>query len=397
MFTPQERTAVFSLACILAFRMIGLFVIIPIFSPYLQGLENSTPLLIGLTMGIYGLTQAIFQIPFGILSDYIGRKEVITLGLIIFLLGCCIAGYSDNIWWTMLGRALQGAGAISGTTIALISDLTSEQSRTKAMAIIGVSIGAAFMLAFMLGPMLNSFLSVNNIFYLIGCLVLPILIILWFITPNVNKYTKQTVQTVTPAIEPGSGSVSILQLLNNKNIFKQLKVHNFGIFTLHGILMANFVALPILFKNFDLTNQRQAITYILVFFLSVLFMVPLLIISEKNQQQKNIMRFSVLLLVLSQVIFWFLNAKFWGIIVGLILFFTGFNILEASLPSIISKLAPKNSKGAAMGVYSTAQFLGPMLGGVLAGVIFKHYGLAYIFILGLLWSGLWLLKLLKDY
>jgi MFS family permease len=126
-------------------------------------------------------------------------------------------------------------------------------------------------------------------------------------------------------------------------------------------------------------------------------MVPLLIISEKNQQQKNIMRFSVLLLVLSQVIFWFLNAKFWGIIVGLILFFTGFNILEASLPSIISKLAPKNSKGAAMGVYSTAQFLGPMLGGVLAGVIFKHYGLAYIFILGLLWSGLWLLKLLKDY
>ncbi|MBP9722152.1 MAG: MFS transporter [Gammaproteobacteria bacterium] len=382
MFNTEERVAVLSLASILAFRMLGLFIIIPIFSPYLQSLQNSTPLLIGLAMGVYGLTQAIFQLPFGILSDYTGRKEVITLGLCIFLVGCIVAASSQNIWVVILGRAIQGIGAISGTTMALLTDLTSEQSRTKAMAFMGVSVGAAFMLAFIAGPMLNAVLSVNNIFYLIGLLVIPILLILWFITPNnYNSINNQ---------DNKNSNINL-----KKQISINLRLLSFGVFTLHGILMANFVALPIILKNFNLSGQQQGYIYIQVFIVAIIAMIPMLIYAEKKQQQKKVIQLSVLLLILAEAIFWLLNAKFWGIIFGLVLFFLGFNILEASLPSIVSKLAPKSSKGAVMGLYSTAQFLGPMLGGALAGILFNYFGLVSIFLLGIAWSSLWFILLQK--
>ena len=396
MFKPQERKAVFSLALILAFRMLGLFIIIPVFSPYLQGLNHSTPLLIGLTMGIYGLTQAIFQIPFGILSDYIGRKEVITAGLLIFLLGSLIAAISDNIYVTMLGRALQGAGAISGTTIALLSDLTTIESRTKAMAIIGVSIGSAFMLAFILGPVLNAVLSVNNMFYITALMVLPILYMLWYIVPDLPHNKSKNKTHHKPSLKALSQQWQS-QGSENKKIFKQLKIHSFGIFSLHGLLMANFLAIPIIFKNFGLTSQAQGYAYIIIFLIAVVCMGPLLMIAERNKRQNEIIIFAVILLVLAQITFWLFNAKFWGIMVGLVLFFTGFNILEASLPSLISKIAPAENKGAVMGAYSTAQFLGPMLGGAVAGVLFKYYGLVAIFVFGLLWASLWLINLLSGY
>ncbi len=388
MFKPQERTAVFSLALILAFRMLGLFIIIPVFSPYLQGLNNATPLLIGFTMGIYGLTQAIFQIPLGILSDYIGRKEVITLGLLVFLLGSIVAAMSQNIYIIMLGRALQGCGAISGTTIALLSDLTTDYSRTRAMAIIGVSIGAAFMLAFILGPLLNTLISVNNMFYLIGFLVLPILCILWGIVPAVNKKTERQDRSL---IKKWRTDIAY------KNIFNQLKLHSFGVFSLHGILTANFLAIPIIFKSLGMSGSTQGGLYVAVFLMAVMFMGPLLAISERKRCQKEIIMFAVVLIILAQIIFSLLNAKFWGIIIGLVLFFTGFNILEASLPSLISKIAPANNKGAVMGVYSTAQFIGPMLGGAIAGILFKYYGLVSIFVFSLFWASLWLCNLLSGY
>lgn len=355
MFTSQERTAILSLSAIMALRMLGLFIIIPVFSPYLQTLANATPLLIGLTMGIYGLTQAILQIPFGILSDYIGRREVITLGLVLFLIGSLIAGGSHNIWLVLLGRALQGAGAISGTVIALLSDLTSEQARTKAMAVIGMSIGTSFMLAFMLGPILNSFLEISNIFYLIALLVIPILFILWRVVPVDSNTELYSVVTPRESVI-ASYKNNIKMLLANKKLSKQFKIHSLGIFSLHGILMANFVAIPILLKNLGLTSYQQGTAYIEVFLIAIFIMAPILIIAEKKHRQKSILILSVLLLILSELIFWLFYAKFWGIMLGLVTFFVGFNILEASLPSIISKLAPKNMKGTVLGIYSTAQF-----------------------------------------
>lgn len=378
MFSKNERTVISSLATILAFRMLGLFIIIPVFSPYLQNLNDATPLLIGITVGVYGLTQAIFQLPFGILSDYIGRREVITLGLVLFLLGSVVAGMSTSIWGMLLGRALQGAGAISGTIMALLSDSTSEDNRTKAMAIIGVSIGAAFILAFMLGPMLTAFLSVSKVFYLTAILVVPILYILWYLVPEVSLAAGDKSKTLLPKISL------------HKTQLRHLQLHCFGIFTLHGILMANFVAVPIILKQIGLNNFEQGTAYIKIFILAVVFMLPLLFWSEKKRQQTKVMTVAIALLLISEFIFWLFSSNFWGIMAALVIFFTGFNILEASLPSIISKLAPQQNKGATMGVYSTAQFLGPMVGGVLAGVLFKYFGLTSIFILGLCWAAVWL-------
>lgn len=392
MFNPVERKAVLSLACILAFRMLGLFIIIPVFSPYLQSLDNSTPLLIGFAMGIYGLTQAIFQLPFGILSDHMGRKKVITLGLLLFLLGSVVAGSSQNVLLVILGRALQGTGAISGATMALLSDLTSEESRTKAMAVMGMSIGSAFMLAFILGPTLNTIISVQNIFYVVASLVVPILAILWLVTPTPSLETHVNVNNniILPKnLRSVFNPVKITKV--NKDIYSLIKILSFSVFTLHGILMANFVAIPIIFKRLGLTSQQQAWIYIIVFVLAVLVMLPILITAEKKQQQRKAILFSVLILILAETILWLLNAKFWGIIIGLILFFVGFNVLEASLPSLISKVAPKNNKGAVMGVYSTAQFLGPMLGGALAGVLFNYFSLVSVFLLGMIWAVFWLL------
>lgn len=382
MFTKVERTVIFSLAGILAFRMLGLFVIIPIFSPYLQTLSSTTPLLIGLTMGVYGLTQALLQIPFGILSDYIGRREVITIGLVLFFLGSLVAGSSHSIYGVLLGRALQGAGAISGTIMALLSDLTREAVRTKAMAIIGISIGTAFTIAFILGPILNSFMSIEEIFYLIAILVIPTVLILWYAVP------------VPQVVNNNHPYSSIAVLFKDKKIFAQLKIHSFGIFSLHGILMANFLALPILLKDLGITSQQQGLLYIEVFIAAIVLMLPFLFYAERKQQQKQVLLCSILLLTISEFIFWLLFDKFWGIMLGLVVFFIGFNILEASLPSLISKLAHKQNRGTALGVYSTAQFLGPMLGGLLAGILFKFFSLISIFILGILWSGLWLFWLL---
>lgn len=389
MFTKVERIAIFSLASIFIFRMLGLFIVIPVFSPYLQTLDNATPFLIGMTMGIYGLTQAIFQIPMGFLSDYWGRKKVITFGLLVFLLGSLIAAMTSDIWIIMLGRGLQGAGAISGVLIALLSDLTSERSRTKAMSIIGVSIGGAFILAFILGPILNSIITVKGIFYLVSFLVIPVICLLWFSTPN-PQYGANSSNGHNEAITYTS---SFKSLVADKKLFTQLAIHSFGIFSLHGILMADFVALPLILKTLDLTSWQQAKLYVVVFIIAVLIMVPIIIFSEKKQQQKFPLFLSVSLLILSQIIFLFLSYKLWGIILGLILFFIGFNILEASLPSLVSKLAPKNIKGAVMGGYSTAQFLGPMLGGILAGILYKYYSLKVIFIYGCLWAVLWFFSL----
>ncbi len=387
MFTSQERTAILSLAAIMALRMLGLFIMIPVFSPYLQTLANATPMLIGLTMGIYGLTQAILQIPFGILSDYIGRREVITLGLVLFFIGSIISGSSHNIWWMLVGRALQGSGAISGTVIALLSDLTSEQVRTKAMAILGMSIGTSFMLSFILGPILNGILDISNIFYLIALLVLPILYILWRVVPaDINAFNSQ--DNILASYKNNTA-----MLLANKKLYTQIKIHSFGVLSLHGILMANFVVIPILLKNLGLSGYQQGIAYIEVFLLAICIMVPMLIFAEKLQKQKSILIISVLLLILSELIFWLFYAKFWGIMFGLMTFFVGFNILEASLPSIISKLAPKSIKGTVLGFYSTAQFLGPMIGGLLAGILFKYYDLSAIFILGLVWASIWFIYL----
>lgn len=387
MSSNSVNKSIISISIIFCFRMFGLFVMIPIFSPYLNNLANATPYLIGLTMGVYGLTQAILQIPFGILSDYIGRKEVITIGLIIFFIGCIVAASSNNIWLIMLGRALQGAGAISGTLMALLSDLTSEESRTKAMAYVGMSIGASFMLAFILGPILSNYLSINNIFYLIAILVMPIIYILWHIVPNNFSNNTSDVNTGSPDRLTGP----IRKIFNNKSLLKKLMLYSFGIFSLHGILTINFMALPIILSKYLLVSKNlQSLIYLIIFSISAIFMLITIIYSEKNKKQNFGIFIAISLLVLSSLFFCLLSDNFWSIVLGMVIFFTGFNILEASLPSAISKLVNNNIRGAAMGLYSSAQFMGPMIGGIIAGIVFKNYSLTAVFYISLLWASLWL-------
>lgn len=352
--TALERRSVGALSLLYVLRMLGLFMVLPLMALYAADLPGATPLAIGLALGAYGLTQAILQIPLGWLSDKVGRKRVIVGGLLMFAFGSVIAALADSVGDIILGRALQGAGAIASTVLALVADLTREEQRTKAMAMVGISIGVAFAFSLVLGPLVASFGGLAAVFWLsAGLAFLGVsVIVFWVPSP--------------PAQAPAQNPVQTLSMLASLRL-PGLPGLNFGVFTLHFVLMAAFLVVPAFLETrADLLRESHWLVYLPVLALSLLGMVPLMTLAERKNRPAQ--AFSLALLALAaalMLIQWASSAA--PLYLGLLLFFVGFNYLEATLPSRVSKLAPSQGRGSAMGVYSTCQFLGAFCGGAVGG------------------------------
>jgi MFS family permease len=367
--TPLEIRSSLSLASIYGLRMLGMFLILPIFAIYAEGLPGSpSAFQVGLALGAYGLTQALFQLPFGMLSDRYGRKNIIYIGLLLFALGSFVSGYSDDINIIILGRAIQGAGAISAAITALVADLTRDEHRTKAMAMIGATIGITFALSLVGAPVLNRLIGVPGIFMLTGFLSLSAILVVRFVVP-----TPLTFNTSKTLKEPAPSFKSIL-----KN--KQLSRLNFGIFALHAAQMAMFIVVPIaLASSGGIDVNQHWKVYLPVLLSSFVFMVPIIVVSEKFNKAKLVFISSIFLMLIAQLMFGMLINVFWGLVASLFVYFVAFNVLEASLPSLISKIAPPSAKGTAIGVYNTCQSLGVFFGGLLGGFLADFGGSFSVF------------------
>jgi len=365
--STSETRAASGLALVFAFRMLGMFMVLPVLATYGMDLQGATPALIGLAIGAYGLTQAVLQIPFGMISDRIGRLPVIYFGLLIFAAGAVLAATADTIWGVIAGRVLQGAGAISAAVMALLSDLTREQHRTKAMAMIGMSIGVSFAVAMVVGPLLTSAFGLSGLFWVTGGMaVLGILVVA--VLPRAPAHIRHR--------ESGVARQALGSTLRHPDLLRL----DFSIFALHAVLMASFVALPLALVNeAALPKEEHWWVYLTALVVGFFGMVPFIIYGEKKRQMRRIVLGAVAVLVLSELFLWWFGDRLWSLVGGMIVFFIAFNLLEASLPSLISKVAPAGGKGTAMGIYSTSQFLGSGLGGVLGGWLYQQGGLGLVF------------------
>ncbi len=366
--TASERYATFSLAGIYALRMLGLFMILPVLSLFAQQLEGSTPALLGLAMSIYGLPQVLLQIPFGLSSDRFGRKKVIIFGLLLFLVGSVIAALSTSIYGVLVGRAFQGAGAISSAVMALVADLTQEVHRTKAMATIGISIGMSFGVGIVAGPIVSNFGGVQSVFWVTAALtVLAIATLIWLVpNPSRSKLHRDT-QFVPSQMFDALKSPDLLRL-------------DYGIFVLHMVLMAIFVVIPTDMRAAGLPQGREWLVYLPVFVLSMAFAVPFIIIAEKKRKMKAVFLGAIAVIVLAELGMSQTGQNLYAIIGCLGVFFCGFNLLEATLPSLVSKTAPADLKGTAMGAYSSCQFMGLFIGGLIGGWFKGAYGETAVFL-----------------
>ena len=375
----SDVRVVTSLSLLYIFRMLGLFMVFPVMMLFGADYHGATPFLLGLALGCYGLTQAVFQIPLGLLSDIWGRKPIILVGLLIFALGSMVAALSDSVWGLVLGRSLQGAGAIASAVMALVGDLTSEQNRTKAMAMIGVSIGLSFSVAMVVGPALAAAGGLPAIFWLSTLLALAGIVVLYFMVPSPPK-----------GVSSGSDGLAVPAMLTNTLKNADLLRLNLGIFVLHFALTATFVIVPGAFVAAGLEVESHWHYYLPVMIIAFIAMLPLMYLAERKRKMKPIFAFAVLLLVFAELGLTFaVGLSHW--VFGLFLFFTAFNLLEATLPSMVSKQAPAGSKGTAMGVYSTCQFLGAALGGVAGGACFQQWGVDSVMWLCAALCGLWFL------
>ncbi|PHM40033.1 tetracycline resistance protein [Xenorhabdus mauleonii] len=375
--TPLELRATWGLGSIFSLRMLGMFMVLPVLTTYGLELHDATEALIGIAIGIYGLTQAIFQIPFGLLSDKIGRKPLIIGGLLIFVLGSIIAACSDSIWGIIVGRALQGTGAISAAIMALLSDLTREQNRTKAMAFIGISFGITFAFAIVVGPIITHHIGLNGLFGAIAVLAGLGILITLFAVPNTHNHLLNR--------ESGIARGSFKRVLSDPQLLKL----NFGILSLHTLLMSSFVALPLIMEKVGFPPQQHWKVYLTTTLISFVAVLPFIIYAEVKRRMKQVFLLCIGMLFIAEVVLWSQEVHLWGIFVGIQIFFLAFNIMEAILPSLISKEAPAGYKGTAMGVYSTSQFLGVALGGSLGGMLYELQGASLVFIGGIALTALW--------
>lgn len=371
-----EKRAAIALALVFSTRMLGLFMLLPVFALYGEQLAGFSPLWIGLAIGAYGLTQAMLQIPFGWLSDKIGRHKVMLLGLSLFVLGSVVAALADSVYMVTLGRVLQGAGAIAGAILALAADLTREEQRPKVMAIIGASIGLSFALAMVAGPLLAKWAGLSGVFWFTAVLASCAMLIVALLVPkSVSK---------APMAETLALPQSLAAMLKHGQLLRL----DLGVLLLHLMLTAMFVALPALLSQQQLAAEQHWQVYLPVLLLSFVFMVPMMIIAMRRQQEKRYFLINVLLLVIAMLICWQV-ATLPGLVLALLVFFVGFNYLEASLPALVSRVAPAGQRGSAMGVFSSSQFFGAFLGGLLGGVIAQHYSFSAIFavlaLIGLVW------------
>ena len=380
--SAAELKAALSLASVFFLRMLPLFMILPVLSLSENTYMYATPQLLGLALGIYGLTQASLQIPFGMLSDRWGRKPIIVLGLIIFGIGSLIAATADSVHGLLIGRALQGAGAVAAALMALAADLTRKECRTKAMACIGISIGAAFSIAFILGPILYAYIGIKGLFYLSACLSILAIITLLTIVPSPTK----KVRNVNPP-----NLRDIKSVLVNTSLVKL----DISIFSSHLILMANFVAIPITLRDsMQLPTISHWQVYLTAIFASLFIMVPFIMFGERLKKENLFLILSILLIMLSQIGLALFGLSLNFIIIFLVLFFGAFNYLEALLPSKVSKTTQKNTKGTALGVYSTSQFIGIFIGGLAGGFFYQQFGLISVHLFCLFITFLWLLLML---
>ena len=382
--TRDERRAASGLAAIFGLRMLGMFLILPVFALYaehLPGGDNHT--LVGLTLGMYGLTQALLMIPFGMASDRIGRKKVIIFGLILFALGSFVAATASDIYWTIAGRALQGAGAISAAITAMLADLTREEHRTKAMALIGSTIGLTFAVSLVAGPALNRFIGVPGIFAMTGILALLAIWVVKVWVPDPESSHFHADAQANPA--------RLKDVLRNPQLLRL----DFGIFALHAAQMAMFVVVPVALRNSGLAADHHWAVYLPVLVGSFVLMVPAIIYGEKRGRMKPVFIGAVALMLLAQLGLAVGIAHFWGIVGSLFFYFVAFNLLEASLPSLISKLAPASAKGTAMGVYNTSQALGLFFGGAFGGWLAQHHGFHAVFLFSVILMAAWLLASLS--
>ncbi len=378
--TPTELRSTISLASIYGLRMLGMFLILPIFSVYAETLKGgSNHTLIGLALGAYGLTQVLLQLPFGIASDKYGRKKVIYIGLVLFIIGSMVAALATDIYMVIIGRAIQGAGAISAVLTALVADLTREEHRTKAMAMIGGTIGITFALSLVAGPLLNQWIGVSGIFWMTAVLsALAILVIKYYVPDPVLSQFHSDAQAAPEKMK------SVLR-------DRQLLRLNFGTFSLHAAQMAMFIVVPFaLTESSGMNVNSHWQVYLPVLIASFVLMLPAIIIGEKRAKLKTVFIGAVALMLVAQIVFASTIHEFWGVVISLLIYFTAFNILEASLPSLISKMAPAASKGTAMGLHSTAQSFGIFLGAFVGGYLSHRFGYSAVFIFCAFLMCIWL-------
>jgi len=379
-WNPLEKRAGVSLAAIYAVRMIGLFMILPVFSLYAHEFEGATPTLIGLALGIYGLTQALLQIPYGMLSDRFGRKPMIALGLIVFALGSLVAADAETIYEVIAGRALQGAGAVAAVLMALAADLSREEHRLKMMSFIGISIGFAFAVSMVIGPILNQHIGLSGLFLFTAVLAVLALFILFFWVPNPQQSIFHRDTQASPT------------LFKTVLADGQLLRLDFGIMVLHMVLMATFVAFPLMLQDqAGLVSEDHWKLYLPVFLLSVAFMVPFIIVAETKRRMKSVFVGAIGVLAVAELNLLFGGESVWHLALSMVIFFTAFNLLEASLPSLVSKMSPADRKGTAMGVYSSSQFLGAFIGGALGGITYEMAGAQGVYLMCSFALLLWLL------
>ncbi|MGI5309973.1 MFS transporter [Rheinheimera sp. WS51] len=371
-----EKRAAVALALVFSSRMLGLFMLLPVFALYGSELAGFSPLWIGLAIGAYGLTQAILQIPMGWLSDRIGRHKVMLAGLMLFAAGSVVAALADSVYMVTLGRILQGGGAIAGAVLALAADLTREEQRPKVMAIIGVCIGLSFAVAMILGPLVARWAGLSGVFWFTALLALVAMALVWFVVPK-------SVQKA-----PTAETLALPQSLKAMLKHRQLVQLDLGVMLLHLMLTAIFVALPQLLTNTGLASVKHWQFYLPILVSSFVLMLPMMIIAMRKSQEKGFFLVAIALLIAAMLSV-LLLANFIGLVLGMLLFFIGFNFLEASLPALVSRIAPAGQRGSAMGIYSSSQFFGAFLGGLIGGAVVQQYGNQALFIvlavIGLLW------------
>jgi MFS family permease len=377
--TADERRAVLSLAGIFGLRLLGLFMIYPVFALYARGLPDATPARVGLALGIYGIAQALLQIPLGLLSDRIGRKRVIAAGLLVFVLGSAVAALAHTLAFIALGRFLQGVGAIGSALLALAADLTGAENRGTAMAVIGLSIGFAFGLALLAGPVLNGLMGVPGMFWLTALFGVLGLMLLYIAVPTPAASGVHADAEAIPALLVGVlREPRLLQL-------------DLAILIQHAILTATFLGVPLALEQAGIAAASQWRFYLPALIVSALTVFPLVRLAERPGWLSRVLMTSIAVIGAAQALFLFPVVTAWGAGAALILFFGGFNLLEALLPALISRAAPAGARGTAMGVYSSAQFLGIFLGGVLGGAAQGRFGPAGSFGFCLGMAALWLL------
>ena len=375
----REKRAAVSLASVFAFRMLGLFMLMPVLAIYGQELEGFSPIWIGFAIGAYGLTQAVLQIPMGRLSDKIGRKKVIVGGLLVFALGSVIAALAESIQMVTVGRALQGMGAIASALLAFASDLSRDEQRPKVMAVIGMSIGMSFAFAMLLGPIVAASWGIAGVFWLTAILAVCGIFIVTMLVPSaINK---------APKGDTLASFSDIKKLIKHP----QLARLNAGVLLLHLTLTTIFVVLPSQLIKDGLVAENHWQLYIPVLFLAFFLMVPVMIVAIKKEKEKQAFIGSVMVLIVSM-----LSMSMWansvvGIAVCMLLYFVAFNFLEATMPALVSRIAPASQKGSAMGGYSSSQFLGAFLGGMLGGYVAQTTSTQAVFAAAALVGVIWLI------